>query len=116
MDGRSRRHVWHKLKVERGGRSHVQVPIQMPNTHLEMVVRCLRDAKSRIPFDHPAYLDLECAAGALHAHLSEPQTIAVEKALDGVLKDLWTLFDSGFDGCEHPAPEVKTRQSTSSSK
>jgi hypothetical protein len=85
----------------------------MPKTHLEFLVRCLRDAKSRLTYDHPAYLDIECAAGALHAHLTEPQTIAVEKALDGVLKDLWTLFDSGFDDCEHPAPEVKEPLSTS---
>jgi hypothetical protein len=109
VDGKS-------LKVERHLLPNIQVLAQMPNTHLEYVVRCLRDAKSRISFDHPAYLDIECAAGSLASHLSEPQTIAVEKALDGVIKDLWTLFNSGFEGCEHPAPEVKTRQSTSSSK
>lgn len=90
----------------------------MPSTHLQFVVRCLRDALSTLTPNDQAHLDIQCAAGALFAHLTEIQTIADEKALDGVLKDLSVLAgaDETLEGCEQPYPEVKVLRSTSSSK
>lgn len=86
----------------------------MPKTHLEYVVRCLRDAKSRIPNDHPAYLDIECAAGSLAAHLEESKK-PLTKTESDVVKDLWTLYDTGLEEEkekeeEPPKPKVKPLQ------
>jgi hypothetical protein len=80
--------------------------MQMPKTHLEFVVRCLRDAKSCLAYDHPAYLNIECAAASLAAHLEESKK-PLTKTESEVVKDLLALYETGFEGCEHPTPEVK---------